>query len=194
MSANQDGDGLPVVETMVRLGRRYNDELRAMEPGRKYQPGGDVGREYQHAVALLYARTGLMPSELDAYFGPLASGDRVPTADVVGHVLPALATVDAESLRRDLLAEFPHLAAVVSPPRRSPPLSLSQFGEALVMDARTFKKQAQKEWDLQAHGQSNQRWTVDYDRMNPSDVARIEDQAKRLRQGQIAKRKNRTAK
>lgn len=76
--------------------------------------------------------------------------------------------------------------------RRSVAMPLSQYGDALVMDPRTFKKQALAEWGLQPAG--HQRWTVQLDAM-PHDIAeKIERHATQLVTDRRASRKLRAAK
>ena len=68
-------------------------------------------------------------------------------------------------------------------------MSLEQFGNALTMDARTFKRNAEAEWDLRPDGSSRQRWTVGYRRMDESAVRRIEAHAEKLAQARAEKKR-----
>jgi len=73
--------------------------------------------------------------------------------------------------------------------RRSPAMSLEQFGEALVLDPRVFKERAEAEWDLRPDGSSKQRWTVSYSNMDESTIRQIEDHAEKIRESRRARKK-----
>ncbi len=83
----------------------------------------------------------------------------------------------------------PHMSKDKKKRRRSPAMSLEQFGEALVMEARTFKRRAEAEWDLQLYGASRQRWTVGYSNMDESTIRQIEDHAEKIRESRRARKK-----
>lgn len=72
-------------------------------------------------------------------------------------------------------------------PTRSPAMPLEQFAEALTMDARTFKKHAEADWDLQPLGDNHRFWTVSHENMDTSMIARIEQHAAKLSKGRAQK-------
>lgn len=70
--------------------------------------------------------------------------------------------------------------------RRSPPLSLEQFGQALSMTARAFKKKASAHWGLEDDGA---KWTVDLRLMDAESAKRVNDHARTLAKPRKSKKK-----
>ncbi len=146
-----DGPDLSIFDIVTWVWRRADDELRAAvgppldpetdeprEP-RRVRLGVDVGRGRAVAEGWLYARTGLTPSTLAEYFGPLAHG-QVPAADVVERVAPVLADLDTaanrRSLRGHLEAAAPGLAdEMAKAVATAPPKSVLRRREQWVAEA-----------------------------------------------------------